>query len=234
MDEEVQSVETTETVPSTTENAPVENESTQTEATPDQSVAPEATSEDNRDFRKAFEAKNQDYKELKAMYNELKTQNSSQPQEMTQPQTPDEALQVLRNIVNEAVTPLLEDKIWSDFEKQPLVAQMKPEIFAELQKLPANMPLQDKLQTAREKAIINNLDTIMRVSKNSGVEQAYNNQAIKKGNAGLGQSRSQAGDVRESVVDKALRGENISTEDYKNNRAEILKAQREQFFGSSE
>lgn len=185
-------------------------------------------------FRDLYKAKDDEVGQLRRELEEIKSRQN-------QPDTPpeeQEALGILRKLFAEEIAPIKEElssvkeeKIWDKFESDPIVRTLGPEVKAELDNLdPAlkSLPLEQRLNTAKALAIANNLPTIQKAYKDLGIEQAYTNQAVKRGQSGLGQSPSQMGPKPESVVDRVLRGETVTTEEFAAHEKEIDEAMRRQ------
>lgn len=84
------------------------------------------------------------------------------------------------------------------------------------------MPLDQRLRQARAFAISNNIDIIRKVSAEEATNNAYGNQALKKSQVGLGETRSTGGAKSETLLDRVKSG-NVSPDEYRENYAEIQK-----------
>ena len=178
-----------------------------------------------RDFEKGMYKFRDLYKEEKAKRLEL--EQTQVPQEDNS-QT--DALKLLRETVEKAVEPLKseltqikEEKVWDAFEKKPYVDTLSPEINAELKVIETKfsvLSLEDKLELARTQAIAKNLDTIVKVSKEAGMNQAYGNQQIK-GQKGLGDSAAKPkGDSIEALWERMNSGE-LTDSEYLENKEQL-------------
>lgn len=227
MDEEVQGVETEETEAPITEDAPVE-------ASTDQEQSESQTTEDTRDFRKAFEKKNEEAKEFKRLYREsqrtqLPTPTPAAPQDNAQA----EALKVLDDLLEAKFAPIRErleaqneDQIVSEFSKDPYVKALAPEINAELDNLPkgmANLPLGERLEAARAFAIAKNAGRIAEIHQKIGTETAYKNQALKKGQNNIPTSRQSSGEEQPDILERA---KTMSQKEFNENYEAIAEAEK--------
>lgn len=196
----------------------------------------QAPAEDKRDWEAYARKLEADKKSLRSQVEQSQVATPQAPVDYSQLPPEEQAINLLRDIVGEtvqsALAPLQEEKVWNDFERKPYVSALQPEIVAELKKLPESMPLAQRLETARKEAIVNNLDAIRDIEKETGLKQAYNNQQTKRGNAGLGARSGAPAAAHDSVVDRVMRGENVSTEDYRSNLTEIRRAQQREIESS--
>ena len=182
-----------------------------------------------RDFEKGMYKFRDLYKQTKAELEEIKGKTVEEVSE-EEPDQQKEAIEVLRQIIREEVTPLKEEKVWDEFEKKPYVDVLGKEINEELSRIENSTPkmsLENKLEQARKSAIANNIDTIIKVSKEVGAEDAYKNQTLKKNQAGLGESASKAGREKQSLLEKVKAG-TLSDQEWRDNAEEIDKAMREE------
>lgn len=145
---------------------------------------------------------------------------------------------MLKEAVNEAVKPLNEElqavkqeKVYTEHIEKPYAQSLAPEIRAELDSLPKNIPLAERLERARQSAIVNNLDKIRQIDREIGADQAYANKDTKtRMTKTLGATASKAGEVAPDIQSKFLSGQ-LSDADYQANKTELDKLEREAFAG---
>lgn len=251
MDKEVLPVQTEETTTPTTDQPAVDQPQadTPTPEQPTEETAEEPSQEDkeskkDRDFERGMHKYREEWKtEREArikLEEEMRALKQTPTTEINSDDPEVQAKQFLKSVVDEAIAPL-KDELASTKEKEtrntffqdPTAATLQPEIEIELESIPKNLPLSQRLDMAKGLAISKNLDVFRKVERELGAERAYANKELKAANNGIGESRGAPTSKGESVVDRVLKGDTtVTKEEYQANHADIQTALKNQVLSS--
>jgi hypothetical protein len=211
---------------------PAQPEGGQEESTQEVEETQPIEDKKQRDFEQGMYKWRQKAKELETELSTFK----SQPQQTSLPEETDEqqkAMELLGNIFEEKLAPLRSELEAGKREaaierigKLPYTADYADEIADEVKSLPKEWAFEKKLEMARASVIAKNLDTIVRTTKESGLNEAYEHQAVK-GVKPLGAAPAK------SATDKSLlerfEAQELTPKEMSDNWAEIDKLRKEQF-----
>lgn len=239
MEEDFQAMQTTD------ESQQPEGSEGLGESQPQQDTETEQSGNDGRDweaYARKLEAERREYKSSSDNRQAPQQQATAESQYTSQ----SDAIQALSETlkasilpeIEQRLSPLISDyqakqeqKIFDEFSSDPRVKALGPEIRQELEQLPdfaKSMPLQARLQYARNQAIANNLDKIVSINQKLGTEKAYQNQQNKQVINSARQSHPARNDYS-SVVERVLAGQKVSDAEYRANHNEIREAMRQAY-----
>lgn len=238
MDDQNIGVETqTQADAAPTADTTVENQAPGTSQVTEQTDSPR---EDNRDWQgyaRKLEAENKSLRELRR---ERQSQPQTAPYQAEQTAEvggDEQAIQLLQDIIGKTLdarlSPILQERVWQEFETKPYVKELAPEINQQLEQIERefpNLPLEKQLELARKNAIADNLDTIRKIERENGRQEGYNSKTLKQTNAGLGESANQARTADTGSADEKLLewAKSAPTSEYIARKSEIDAARRRQ------
>lgn len=210
---------------------------------------------DPRDFRGMAKAKEAEAKEFKQLYKDAQAKIdalSSENQPTTHVIDPvnviseEEALKVVQKLikdgVDEAIAPLRgsfeeqkRDAVLTEFQNKPYVRELAPEITKEMSNFSPELkrlPLEQRLEIGLALAKANNIETITKVSRDIGAEQAYANQDLKRSQVGSGTRPSQALTPNDNLLERVKTGR-VSDKEWIERKTEINQLLKEDALGSS-
>lgn len=239
MDENIQATQTTEMETPDTDQSPVGTETTST----DQGVETEVKEEKKeKDFEQGLYKWRTRAKELENELREMKqTQPATPPAgtEATGVSDQDEAINLLKGIVGdvlkEEIAPIksqfeaqTRDKAIEEIGKRPFAGDYADKIVETAKSLPGEMSFQERMDRAY-KEVISSPDIIVEIAgknRQVGMDAAYDNQSVKRGQQGLGDTPAKTTESK-GLLERFEAGE-LSAEEYKENRVELEKLRKEQ------
>lgn len=221
-------LETQNTSEQTEEPAQSEGGEEQTPNAPEETPAPQEDKK-SRDFEQGMHKWRERAKELETELNTFKSQPSSKTSLEDEDEDPKEAL---RNLIREEFAPL-RDEIQADkrnivvdrIGKMPYTADYADEIVAEAKTLPKEWAFEKRLELARASIIAKNLDTIVGTTKQAGINEAYDHQAVK-GARPLGAAPAKSGNDAKTMLERYESGD-MEPKEYLENQVEIDKQRKE-------
>lgn len=166
-------------------------------------------------FRNLFKEKSKEVEELKKQM-----QTSTAPDREALKELIEEALAPIKQVIEKQT----ESQILDEIAQMPYSNELAEHIKSEYDKLPASMDLRTRMMTARSSAIANNLDVIIQANREVAKEEAYGNQGLKSTKT-LGERPTNQGQSK-SLLERLQSGE-LSSQEYMENRDEIMKLHRE-------
>jgi len=240
MDENIQATQNTQT-----ETADADQSQAGTETTEVSEVKPEDTTEvkdekKEKDFEQGLYKWRTRAKELESELREMKqTTVAPATTEATEISDQDEAINLLKGIVGdvlkEEIAPIksqfeaqTRDKAIEEIGSRPFAGDYADKIVETAKSLPGEMSFQERMDRAY-KEVISSPDIIMEIAgkhKQAGMDTAYDNQSVKRGQQGLGDTPTKTTESK-GLLERFEAGE-LSAEEYKENRVELEKLRKEQ------
>jgi hypothetical protein len=243
MDEEVQATQNTEKETLDTDQSQVGTETTST----DQGVEPAGAEAEvkeekkEKDFEQGLYKWRTRAKELETELRELKqTQVTAPPVTAEATKTDEEeAVNILKGIVGdvlkEEIAPIktqfeaqARDKAIEEIGSRPFAKGFAEEIVETAKALPSDMSFSERLDRAY-KDFMSSPDTLVKIAgtnRQVGMDAAYDNQSVKRGQQGLGDTPTKTTETK-GLLERFEAGE-LSPEEYKENRVELEKLRKEQ------
>lgn len=167
-----------------------------------------------RDFERAYFKEREENKKLKA---QLEGGQSATVEKL--PAQEDEALGVLKGLMRDVIREERETSMaLQDVKEKPYFEIVENQVLQIAKTLPESLSDKERLDRAYDKAVADNLDTIIKTAREVGQEEGYKNRSFKQAQGGVRPTPSSNTLGKDDQQERYFRGE-LADDEYRELKA---------------